>query len=184
MTRKYAVTTGIVLCVLFAIGLHAARQNDRTTDPMIKGDEHVYGNSFREMAMSIEPAEEQYRLGESIAVKVLIRNLGEREIVLIGMRSPTSLYRLGLFFPDGRPVPTTEYIQKIEENWGKRPSLPYSRIHTEVKPGQTTADWFDVNPIFDIKEPGTYHLVAMRRIESWDKGFMISNMVKINVVEK
>ena len=181
MTRKYALTTGIMLCVLFAIGLDAARQNDRKTDPMIRKDEHVYGNSFRAMAMSIEPFKEQYRLGEPIEARVLIKNMGKTEIVLMGRRS--ALYRFGLFFPDGRPVPTSEHMKKIEENWDKR--LPViSLIHTEVKPGETTADWFDINPIFDIEKAGTYHLVAMRRIESWDKGFMISNMVKINVVDK
>ena len=183
MTCKYVVTAWIVLCVLFAIGLDAARQNDHETDPMIRKDEHVYGNSFREMAMSIDPAEEQYRLGGPIGIKVLIKNSGETGIVLQGISRSRSLYRLGLFFPDGRAVPTTEYMKKIEENWGKPPSV-CSILRKEVKPGQTTADWFDIYPIFDIKEPGTYHLVAMRRIESWDKGFMISNMVKINVVEK
>ncbi len=183
MTRKHLVTAGILPCVLFAIGLDAARQNDHETDPMIRKDEHVYGNSFRAVAMSIEPDKEQYRLGGPIGIKVLIKNSGETEIVLQGIRRSRSLYRLGLFFPDGRAVPTTDYMKKIEENWDKPPSV-FSVLRKEVKPGQTTAHWFDIYPIFDIKEPGTYHLVAMRRIESWDKGFMISNMVKINVVDK
>ena len=183
MTRKHLVTAGILPCVLFAIGLDAARQDDHETDPMIRKEEHVYGNPFREMAMSIEPVKEQYRLGEPIEARVLIKNMGKTEIVLMGIRNSSLLYRLGLFFPDGRPVPTSEFMRKIEENWGKRPSV-MSLVHKEIQPGQTTASWFNLNALFDIEKPGTYHLVAMRRIESWDKGFMISNMVKINVVDK
>ncbi|HOP79556.1 MAG TPA: hypothetical protein PLZ21_03220 [Armatimonadota bacterium] len=57
------------------------------------------------------------------------------------------------------------------------------RKTVEIEPGKvsTEEDVICLNDWFKIEEPGTYTLIVMRRIRSWD-GFPISNAVKIHII--
>ena len=89
-----------------------------------------------------------------------------------------------MFDADGRPVAKSEYRAKREALIGQMPTGRMSGGSTmEIGPGRMASGYgsFSLNEWFKIENEGTYSLVVMRPISSWDwdKGFLISNAAKI-----
>jgi hypothetical protein len=87
---------------------------------------------------------------------------------------------------DGRPVPKSKSVVELETLLGQQGmETTLRRRVTRIKAGETTPGYklFSLNEWFKIDKEGTYLLVVMRRLWSWDKGFLISNAAKINITK-
>jgi len=154
----------------------------------VLGDEEpIWGNTFHDLAISVRPRKERYTLGEDIEILVLTKNFGENEAHLRRKRGFFNNYRLELFDADGRPVAKSEYRAKREALIGQMPTGRMSGSTMEIGPGRMASGYgsFSLNEWFKIEKERTYSLVVMRPISSWDwdKGFLISNAAKINIVK-
>ncbi len=151
----------------------------------VLGDEEpIWGNTFHDLAISVRPRKDRYTLGEDIEILVLTKNFGENEAHLRRKRGFFNNYRLELFDADGRPVAKSEYRAKREALIGQMPTGGMSGGSSmEIGPGRMASGYgsFSLNEWFKIEKEGTYSLVVMRPISSWDwdKGFLISNAAKI-----
>ena len=150
----------------------------------VLGDEEpIWGNTFHDLAISVRPRKDRYTLGEDIEILVLTKNFGENEAHLRLKRGFSHNFRLELFDADGRPVAKSEYRVKREALIGQMPTGRMSGSTMEISPGRMYSAYevFSLNEWFKIEKEGTYSLVVMRAISSWDwdKGFLISNAAKI-----
>jgi hypothetical protein len=175
-------------------GIYAKENNLSTTNnitynPVYK--DRIYGNPFRGLAISIEPVKKQYEVGERIDISILFRNFGKemaRWSEISG--EPIRNYRFSLVDPNGRPLPKSSYAEDLEiSTIGKRPQDIFSIRGDGIGPGvdvdMVIITTLRLDPYFKIEKEGTYFLVIMRRVtESWEDGFLISNMTKINIVNK
>ena len=134
--------------------------------------------------MSIAPAKKQYENDEDIEVRVLFKNLTEEEIRIQRLGDGARDYRIALYFPDGNLVPKSEYGEKFEDSLS-RPLQTYSIRGQYIKPKDFGSHYLRIGRYFNIEKEGTYFLVMMRRItDSWEDGFLISNMTTINILNK
>ncbi|MBN1973601.1 MAG: hypothetical protein JW787_08170 [Sedimentisphaerales bacterium] len=149
-----------------------------------KYKERVFGNPFNGLAMSIALEKEQFEIGEEIEIQALFKNLTESEIYLRQLDDGARDIRYGLYFFDGSPVPKSEYAEKFEASLSE-PLQSYSLRGSFIKPKAIVIYIVPISKYFNIEKEGTYFLVMMRRItDSWEDGFMISNMTRINIVKK
>lgn len=153
-----------------------------------KPEQPIWGNTFKGVAISVRPSNKRIKLDQDMEIGVFARNSGEDEVLLVNQGGVRENFRAVLFDQDGRPVAKSKAVEEFEASMGKVSDLPISgsgRSPTQIKPGETSErrevlqlkDWFEVN------KAGTYYLVVMRRLWSWDKGFMISNMAKITITK-
>jgi hypothetical protein len=155
--------------------------------------DRIFGNPFRGLAMSIAPAKAQYEIGNEIEISILVKNFGSEKIILKEVRGDDTVldnFQYALYFPDGNSVPKSDCAKKLEvdiENAQRKfvPSTP-SIVGSLALPGEILQIYKPiVGRYFKIEKEGTYFLIAMRRTtESWQDGFMISNMTKINIIAK
>lgn len=180
--RKYILVLLIVLSTVYVIATVYGNDKASATNQVTE-KEPVWGSTFRDVAMSIRTDKSRYELGEGIGIVVTFKNFSDEPIKLCRFGGIIRNYRLALFYPDGRPVPKTEFAKREETVIGK-PPVVFSRRSIRIEPGQTEPAGFGLKNWFQIDKEGTYLLVVMRRIErSWDKGFLISNMAKINITK-
>ncbi|MBN1973599.1 MAG: hypothetical protein JW787_08160 [Sedimentisphaerales bacterium] len=149
--------------------------------------DRVFGNTFRGLAMSIAPEQDRYEIGDEIRISTLFKNFSEEEILLyLFSDNNQSDFMYALYFPDGSPAAKSEYAKRFETNSDDK-LLPrrFSERDFSFKPREIHSFSIPVGRFFKIEKEGTYFLVMMRRItDSWEDGFMISNMTKINIVKK
>jgi len=146
--------------------------------------DRVFGYPFKGLAMSIAPEKKKYEIGEKIDIKVLFKNLTEKEIRVWRLNDGAREYKYTLFFSDGKPVPKSEYAQEFEASLSTPPQK-YSIRSVRIQPKDIGGIVIYVQKYFNIEKAGTYYLVMMRHVtESWDDGFLISNMTTINIVDK
>ena len=183
--RKYILVLLIVLLTVYVIATVYGNNEASATNQVTK-KEPIWGSTFRDVAMSIRPEKSQYKLGEGIDIVITLKNFGKEVVELRGIRSIIRNYRFALFYPDGRPVPKTERFKQGEAYiYIGKPPVVFSRRLIRIEPGQTEPAGFRLNNWFEIEKEGTYLLVVMRRIErSWEQGFLISNMAKINITKR
>ena len=153
-------------------------------DAQDKEEESVWGPTLKGVAMSVRPRKSRSTLGQKIEISVLIKNAGEDEAVVFTTGGFLDNYRVALFDQEGRPVAKSKLAEEFEEYYGQEGGFHRRRV-TRSKPGETREGFqvFTLNEWFEIDKAGTYYLVVMRRLWSWDKGFMISNMAKITIVK-
>jgi len=146
-----------------------------------KAKELIWGWGFNGVAISVNPEKSRYRMGEEIQVLVTIRNLGEEEVMVVSTGGFIRNYRLALFDMKGWPAGKTKRMEEVEPYLARRPEIPVSSGGTRLKPGEMFEHFqaFSLNEWIKIEKEGTYFLVVMRHLRSWDKGFMISNAAKI-----
>lgn len=149
-----------------------------------KAEQLIWGNPFKGVAMSVRPRKSRSTLGQKIEISVLIKNAGEDEAVVFTTGGFLDNYRVALFDQEGRPVAKSKLAEEVEEYYGQEGGFHRRRV-TRIKPGETREGFqvFTLNEWFEIDKAGTYYLVVMRRLWSWDKGFMISNMAKITIAK-
>jgi hypothetical protein len=88
---------------------------------------------------------------------------------------------MALFSSDGRPAAKSKLAEESEAVIGEPEEN--ARSITRIAPGQAIDGTFNLNRWVKIDKEGTYYLVAMRRIWSWDSGFVISNLITIQVTK-
>lgn len=153
-----------------------------------KAEELVWGNPFKGVAISVRPSEKCFKLGQDMEILVSARNFAEDEVLIVREAGVWENFRAVLFDQDGRPVAKSKAVEEFEASIGKVSDLPISgsgRSPTRIKPGETseTQEVLRLNDWFKVDKEGTYFLVVMRQLWSWDKGFMISNMAKITIAK-
>ena len=208
--RKYIPVT-IVIVALFAGFLtvlsYAASQPDQG---------QTWGTPCNGLSISANPVKTEYKLTDSIEVKIDAKNVGTEPILLFADGGPFSYYRMALFHEDGRPVALTDRasstLQWPESNLsvpvenpaldkiiGKNVTLGDIKIEDapaqveqhpvrktfQLSPGQTldAPDSVTLGDWFKIDSAGTYTLVVMRRSNSWNTGFSVSNAAKIVITK-
>lgn len=185
--KKVYMTITLVLLLggyLMTVGYGDEEATEEAIWRHVLGDEEpIWGNTFQDLAISVSPRKDRYTLGEDIEILVLTKNFGENEAHLYRKRGFFNNFRLGLFDADGRPVAKSEYRAKLETSIGQVPTGYMSGSTMEIGPGRMASGYgsFSLNEWFKIEKEGTYSLVVMRAISSWDwdKGFLISNAAKI-----
>ena len=146
----------------------------------------IWGNPFKGVALSVRASQSRFRVGENIEISVRIKNFGKEEVHLLTEGGLLENHRLALFDLDGRPVPKSKSAVELESLLGQQGREPALRRRvTRIKAGETAPGYqlFSLNEWFKIDKEGTYLLVVMRRLWSWDKGFLISNAAKINITK-
>jgi hypothetical protein len=194
--RKYFLVTIILLFIIISYlkesfiknDIYAQEANKSILDQIEYNNfvykDRVFGNPFRGLSMSIAPEKKEYEVGEEIEIRALFKNISQAEIELRQIGSGENDYRYGLYLPDGSPVPKSEYAENFEAHFKERPPV-ISRRGGVIKPRDIIANIVLVGRYFKIEKEGIYFLVMMRRIsESWEDGFLISNMTKINIISK
>jgi hypothetical protein len=153
--------------------------------------DRVFGNPFRGFALSIAPVKDEYVIGDKIEISMLVKNVSPEKLTLLGSHGLEIFdnFQYALYFPDGNSVPKSEYVKKQDDDFEKlqRKNLPLSGSTQgyPMQPKEILQFIYPINTFFNIQKEGTYLLIIMRRVkESWKDGFMISNMTKINIVEK
>lgn len=155
----------------------------------IRYKNRVFGNPFCGLAMSIEPTKDEYKIGEDIEISIIFRNFSNGNLKLRWTRFYGDIrdFSYTLYFPNGTPVPKSELIEKYEANINKPSEFPRtgSDGFIDVRPKQIYSFINEVSRYFKIEKEGIYYLVIMRNITGkWQDGFMISNMIKIKIVDK
>lgn len=185
----------VATTVLIAIGVVSAQ----------RANVQSWGNSINGIAISVTAVQSVYELGKPMPVLVHIRNENEIPARYISDPVPFLNYRLALYRADGSAVPltpeaTSPSILRNEPIPGKdiqgTATVPPSKETTRrvspmppkrsanLNPGQTASpDTLLLNEWFNIEEDGVYTLVVVRRITAWERGFCISNAVKINITK-
>jgi len=146
-----------------------------------KAKELIWGCEFKGVVISVNPIKSRYRMGEEIEVLVTIRNVGEEEVKVISTGGFIENYRMVLFDIKGRPAGKTERAENFEAFLGRKRDTPSSGSLTRLKPGETFEHFqlFSLNDWIKIEKEGTYFLVVMRHLRSWNEGFMVSNAAEI-----
>lgn len=189
------VFLGFIMCLM---GLLRANSDGRSDVIVYDPNELTWGPVYRGLAISICPNRLQYALGEDIEVRIYLKNLRSEEFS-IRYSTHQRLYRMAMFDSEGAPVERTEELRNSEASLTK-PGLPTGRFSMRgisVSPWEesTRRDAFRIVYLkswFKIDKPGTYALVVMHPIASgglmegpsWEEGFLISNAIKINIVER
>lgn len=170
----------IIIVVFLWVAPHAI---DAEKAEALKKDEPVWGSTFQGMAISVRQTKERYAVGDKIEIVVVMKNFGETEASVLRVGDVAGNYRLALFDANGLPVAKREGAEAREAAFG-RPKAG-SRLLRKIEPGEMGPAYEELilNDWFKIEKKGTYFLIAMRRLWSWDKGFVISNMVKIKIAE-
>ncbi|MHC4155299.1 MAG: hypothetical protein ACYST6_10315 [Planctomycetota bacterium] len=153
-----------------------------------KGKEQVWGYPFRGVSICVTPGQKTYELGEDMEISVVARNSGTDEVALVNNGGTLENFRAVLFDVNGQPVARSKTIEDLEAWRTRADNLPVvgsGRSPTRIRPGERSEreELLLLNKWFTIEQGGTYYLVVMRRIGSWEKGFAISNMAKINVAK-
>jgi hypothetical protein len=141
----------------------------------------VWGSTAQGMALSIN-VYKRYTLGKEINITADIINNSDKTIVM-SSRNVISQYRLALFDQEGNPVNKTKFVIDNENKTNKsKPIIVMRNIAHRLDQGKQYSEQININDWFVINKAGTFQLVAMRKISySWDDGFMISNLVKIEI---
>lgn len=153
-----------------------------------KGKQEVWGYSSGGVSICVTPRQKTYEFGKDIEVPVVARNSGTEEVALVNDGGPLENLRAVLFDVNGQPVARSKTIEQLEASRSRTDNLPVAgsgRSPTRIKPGERSEreELVVLNSWFKIEHAGTYYLVVMRRVASWERGFAISNMAKINVVK-
>jgi len=174
---SYMVVLGILLIGGEAAGL--SHEEGQTAEV------ETWGNPFRGLSVAVKPSKPRYNLGEQIDILVRFRNVAQEQVTL---RTESYLvpYRVALFYTDGQPVPKTTQAKEQEARIGK-PPLGQGHISTadvHIKPGETALSFrlITLNPLFAVDTEGTYFVVVMHKLRSWNEGFAISNLAKFRVI--
>lgn len=143
-----------------------------------------WGLRTQGVALSVKTDQQEYQLGAYIQLAILVKNFGDKSTELLSVNGTARTYRVELFDDDGNSVGKTPEGMAVDNgDIASGDSVIVSRSWRKLEPGEVAPSTFTLNRYVDIKKPGTYYLVIMRRLLSWDKGFLVSNMVKIHVVE-
>lgn len=196
--EKYLCMVVFLWIITCMVGLLRANSDGRSDVIVYDPNELTWGPVYRGLAMSIRPSQPQYALGEDIQVKVYLKNLRSEEFLMMYNRYKR-LYRMVLFDSEGAPVERTEELRSSEASEMK-PETPIGRaskrdIRVPPLNESTRMDTYSVVYLkswFMINKPGTYTLVIMHPIASrsifegpsWEEGFLISNAININIVER
>jgi hypothetical protein len=138
----------------------------------------VWGNPLRGAAILLRTDKAAYKVGEPVRLVVRIRNHGKEDLRLLSTDVVTT-YRVPVFHESGDPVEKSQLLQRAEAS-SERPGV-ITRSLTVLKPGEETTESFELGQMVQLTEPGNYFLIAMRRLMSWDEGFLVSNAVHIKL---
>lgn len=141
----------------------------------------IWGPSCQGLVMSagIEPG--VYEVGDKIEGWIAVRgtSAGKKRVVTTDVRHDC---RLALYRSDGSKVRRKKrWWPEAEKNASQEMQIR----HYELRGKERFYQSFVINDWFAIEAPDTYELVVMRRIkESWQDGFLISNIASFKVIEK
>jgi len=160
---------------------HAATAAEGTAQP----GGGIWGNPFKGLSISARPSKPQYTLGEQIDVVLRRKNASQEPITLLDS-GPLETYGVAAFYPDGRPLPKSQQLREAEA-WIGKPRKP-SRTSTWMKrlgPGEVSPGFIRItlNPWFKIDQEGTYLVLVMYNLGSWNKGFAVSNLVQFRITD-
>lgn len=147
--------------------------------------EDIWGNSYRGVELAVRPDKNPYILGKDIILEVLARNVGTNTMELKEEGTVFRDFRAMLFTSEGKYLFPKKWQWKyfpLSNNLGT--PWPYFfklKPGRVLKPGEETRYVVNLGEWYDITEAGTYYLLMMRRVTTWDNGFPVSNLVKLEV---
>jgi hypothetical protein len=176
---------------LLIVSLLAGGCKDETESKQVSPKEQVpektktkaWGNAFNGLALSIEPTQSSYRLGEPIKVTALTKNVRNEKGRLTSISGPAYSYRVCLFDMEGRPVQLSIHGEGVASMIIRGGPEVASFSWKVLEPGDTFSETLWIDRWLNITKEGTYTLVVMRQTESWKRGFFISNAVKIKITK-
>ena len=143
----------------------------------------IWGEPFQGLSISLRPGKAQFRLGERIDVLMRVKNAGDQPLTLVSSgRWRTS--RIAVFYADGRPVPKTHQLKEVEASIANPTVGRISTTIRELAPGEVplAQSRLTLNPWFQVDREGTYLVLVMYSLGSWDKGFAVSNLAKFRIM--
>ncbi|MGB2987271.1 MAG: hypothetical protein WBE26_15490 [Phycisphaerae bacterium] len=138
-----------------------------------------WGNQLRGASMSLRSDQSKYALGQPIRLTMHIRNHSRQDIRLLSTDIVTT-YRLLAFDTHGHPMEKSDELKRAEES--SEPPGVISRSLTILKPDEETTESFDADRLVKVQQPGVYYMVVIRRLMSWDEGFLVSNAIHVEIV--
>ncbi|HUT30243.1 MAG TPA: hypothetical protein VMX13_10665 [Sedimentisphaerales bacterium] len=186
MKKLWSVTEITLLSMVVFAAQHG--ENEKTEREPLWPNK-VWGEAFKQAALSVSPMKEKYKPGEKIEISVVVKNLADKELVLTYDGRPKR--RIALFDEEGQPVEKTETGKEADKyfsNGSNNPFAIYSARVQRVPPGGTfpgPTGWhlLTLNHWFKLDKSGTFTLVMMQQISLEDTDFLISNAAHINITE-
>lgn len=170
----------LLAAMLLAVSLKAAVCEEADTMKEMR-----WGNQVKDVALAVKPNKSEYEIGDDIQLEIFVKNFGKgkAEILTVGGREQS--FRIELFDDEGTPVAKTSHAKKVDDDAEASTdiSIP-TRSVAQLESGGESTTRIMLNKYFDIQKPGTYRVIIMRRLWAWEKGFLVSNMAKIQIVER
>ena len=150
-----------------------------------KMKETRWGNQVKGVALAVKPDRSEYEIGDEIHLAIFVRNFGKGKARILTVGGREQSFRVELFDDDGTPVAKTSHGKKVDDDASESTDINIpTRSVAQLESGGESTTSIMLNKYFDIKKPGTYRVIIMRRLWAWEKGFLVSNMAKIRIVER
>lgn len=147
----------------------------------------LFGSPNNGLVISAATNNNEYQLGQNIILTVILKSIDENgtHILSSGPKNTFNIdYKIVLFDSDGRHANQTDKYLKLEKSDNTTPPIIPSRFGTIIRPGDEVKDMFTINDWFEINREGIYSIIVMRKLDSWEDGFAISNLVSFKVVNQ
>jgi hypothetical protein len=180
MTKKKIVGLGILLAT--GVGVFGYKARSQAADA--KPDERVWSDTYRGLALSVNPSSPECKIGKPCEVVLSYKNVGTVPAELL-QTGDFSDFRVVMYRADGTTLSKSETALGVENMTEKDRSMApdIHRLLIKIKPAEETQEILNFGQWFKIDKAGTYNLVVMRRFYSWEDGFIISNATKIEVID-
>jgi hypothetical protein len=165
--------TFFIVFAFVALGIIVFSQNKNAFEIRSEG----CGDRTENLVLCINPIKSEYTLNEPVEVRVTLRNDSDQNTRPMNSKNNYSFEVVG---PDGKTLDHQVTSHGfLTRNWISGTS------REDVEPAEVQSKLIVVSSIFDLSRPGTYSIVAIRKIPKSDDKFEIrSNPVSFTILEK
>lgn len=152
-------------------------------------------STFKGAILTVKMVQKGFHLGKPIGVSASLENVGP-DMLRVSVSKDCEDVRAWLYDSKGALVtfadkcPDISVNRETEEIFTRTGITPPpkdafvgSRAGIYVPPGDSISRSVNLQQMIPIKQIGIYYLVLAQRITSWERGYVVSNKVKFEVVE-
>ena len=140
----------------------------------------IRGPAFRGVSVSVRASKAKYSRGEPIPLTLTIYNAGRQEVRLV-VADRMATYRLIAFDASGTAVAKSDLVVAAEESTAT-PGI-ITRSVTVVPSGEKTQENVEAAQFLKFNQKGVYNVIVTRKILTWEEGFLVSNPIRVEVVD-
>lgn len=121
------------------------------------------GEAVGGLTITVEIPRLSYRAGESILLKVTLKNVGQKEL-RFRQSTPYAMYDIMVKTENGTEIPKTRFGQK--HAWG----AAFPKSFLTLGPGEEHSVSLPISRLFDMTLAGKYSIVVSKKIPTQDSG--------------